>query len=381
MKSNSPTAREKGKKPAQKRSARWQIFFLTKHPLFVISGLLVLGGSISWAWLMSRPSIEPRQVRAAAAEKRQPVPGPLYRLLDGLPVDDQAAVHPQPVAIMIENLPSVRPQSGMSGASVVYEALAEGGATRFMAVYPGAGSSSLSKIGPVRSARSYYLEWASEYGPLYGHAGGSPDALQAILDFHMKDLNGIGREAKYFWRDRGISAPHNLFTSNELLTRALSDTNLVKGRPTFRAWSFKDEASLAERPPSGQFVRVQFSGYAFAAEWRYDQATNMYLRFNAGQIHTDALTGEQLRAKNVIVQVLPPILGVGALGRLTLDVHGSGKAFIFRDGKEIIGMWQKPDRLSRTVFFDEAGNEVQINRGATWIEVVPETQTVEAGTE
>lgn len=356
-----------------------------KRPVFIGAVSIVACGVLAWIVLagigknafraLTRQSATLAQGQTTAQAKLQQ-----HRLLDGMPVEEGRTANPQPVAIMIENLPVTRPQSGLSGASLVYEVLVEGGATRFLAVYAGAGPQSLSKIGPVRSARSYYLEWASEFGPLYGHAGGSPEALRAILDFHMKDFNGIGREARYFWRNRGLSAPHNLFTSNEFITRALHDMNLTNGRPNFRSWIFKDEASLAQRRASGQFVRIDFSGLAFQTEWRYDQATNNYLRFNAGVLHTDALSGEQLRAKNVIVQVIPPVLAVGEKGRLTLDVHGSGRAFIFRDGQQLTGTWRKADRLDRTLFFDESGNEIQFDRGNTWVEIVPSTQKVEAGT-
>ncbi len=356
-----------------------------KRPVLIGAVSMLACGVVAWTVLAgigknAFRALTRQSAMLAQGQTTAPVELQRYRLLDGIPVEKGHTANPQPVAIMIENLPVTRPQSGLSGASIVYEALVEGGATRFLAVYAGAGPLSLSKIGPVRSARSYYLEWASEFGPLYGHAGGSPEALRAILDFHMKDFNGIGREARYFWRDRGLSAPHNLFTSNEFITRALHDMDLTNGRPNFRSWFFKDEVPLAQRPASGQFVRIDFSGLAFQAEWRYDQATNAYLRLNAGQIHIDTLTGEQLRAKNVIVQVIPPVLAVGEKGRLTLDVHGSGRAFIFRDGQQFTGIWKKADRLERTLFSDESGNEIQLNRGNTWVEVVPSTQKVEAGT-
>ncbi len=317
---------------------------------------------------------------AATSTLPEEPPKPLYRVLDGVEVSSTDEVNPYPIGAMIENLPVVRPQPGLSFASVVYEALAEGGATRFLAVYAGAGPEQMNKLGPVRSARPYYLEWWAEYNGFYAHAGGSPDALQMVREFGYHDLNGIGGEHQYFWRDRGIAAPHNLFTSHELLADAIHDRQYEKNNLPIQPWRFKDDRPLAERPASGQFVRVNFSGLAFQTEWRYDQSTNTYLRFNAGQIHTDALTGEQLRAKNVIVQMIPPIRGVGEKGRLTLDVNGTGKAYVFVDGGMNIGTWKKESRSGRTVFFYENGKEVELSRGATWISVLPETQTVEYGT-
>lgn len=301
-------------------------------------------------------------------------PAPVQRALDGLLVA-KAEANPHPIGMMIENLPVVRPQSGLAGASVIYETLAEGGATRFLAVYAGAGPA-LAKIGPVRSARPYYAEWVSEYDALYGHAGGSPDAIGMIQSFRMKDLNGIGREGKYFWRDKSISAPHNLFTSSELLSRALFDMQLAEGTSSFVPWKFVGEAQLSSEPTEGSSVTVQFSGTAYEVEWRYDPASNRYLRWNAGEPHTDALTGKQLAAKNVLVQVIPPILSIGEKGRLTLNVHGAGRAFLLMHGNMTTGTWKKTDRTGRTQFFNPDGTEMTLTAGTTWVEVVPEDRPV-----
>ncbi len=343
--------------------------------------MLVVGIAVSWVWgIAIVRAFMPEQTPSAATtstENQRVAPTPLFRTLDGLAVPAAEKVNPQTIGIMIENLPVVRPQSGLAGASIVYEALAEGGATRFLALYAGAGDN-LAKIGPVRSARPYYTEWASEYDALYGHAGGSPDAIRMIEGFHIKDLNGIGREGKYFWRDRSIGAPHNLFTSSELLVRVLHDKELREG-PTITAWSFKDDVPLDQRPADGQYVRIKFSGKAFETEYHYDRATNSYLRFNAGVVHAEALTGAQLSAKNVVVQMIPNILSVGEKGRLTLDVHGTGKAMLFIDGGVNIGTWTKVSRTARTQYFFENGSPAVFDRGATWVAVVPEDQPVEYG--
>lgn len=300
---------------------------------------------------------------------------PLTRLLDGVVVSDASQVNSQIVGIMIENLQVVRPQAGLSAASVVYETLAEGGATRMLALF--AGSGAMPKVGPVRSARPYYLEWAAEYDALFGHAGGSPDALRMISGDGYKDFNGISREAKYFFRDHSIAAPHNLFTTSELIGRALRDLGYSTGFAAFRPWLFKDDAPAPH--PAANFLRADFTGKAYQVEYRYDPVSNSYARFNAGLPHTDANTGQQLYAKNVVVQVIPPILGYGEKGRLTLDIHGTGTAFLAIDGVTHTGTWTKASRTDRTIFRMEDGSEVQFNRGSTWVEVVPQPEKVEAG--
>lgn len=278
---------------------------------------------------------------------------------------------------MIENLPVVRPQSGLSQAAVVYETLAEGGSTRFMAVFDPA--EKISELMPVRSARPYYIEWVSEYGALYAHAGGSPKALTVIREnSDINNLDALSRNGKYFWRDTSKSAPHNLVTSSDKMNFALRDLGLADKPAEFRTWQFKDEAPLSERGDDGKSVEFNFSyGKSYLVRYRYDQATNDYKRFNADVPHEDKNTGEQIAVKNVVVQLVrEPGYDPSGKGRLDIYVGGTGKAWIFRDGQVIEGTWQKISRTDRTLFYDTDGKEVQFDRGNTWVHVLPETEAV-----
>lgn len=296
----------------------------------------------------------------------------LPRRLDGLIVAKEDA-NRYPVAVMIENLSSIRPQKGLSKASIVYETIVEGGITRFMAIF---GGEQAKEIWPVRSARPYYLEWASEYKALYAHCGGSPEALQLISAYYEPDLNQM-YNPQYFWRGRG-SSPHNLYTSTELLTYALRDKGYLDKKPNFLMWSFKDSKKLDERPDEEKFIKINFSSYPYMVEYKYDKKTNDYLRFNGGVAHIDLLTGQQLRAKNVIVQIVPPVWPLSSgKGRVGIDVVGENKVLVFRDGEVIEGKWYKKDRDSRTLFYDQNNKEIQLNRGQIWIEIIPEDRSVE----
>lgn len=297
------------------------------------------------------------------------------RLLDGLIVD-KTKTNSWPYVVMIENLLSVRPQSGLSQASVVYEALVEGGATRFMAVFDP--SVVVPEIRPVRSVRPYYIEWSSEYNALLAHCGGSPLALQIIRenpDIH--DLNQISRDGKYFWRDKTLSAPHNLLTSSQNMVFALRDKGLLDKQATFRPWKFKDEASLAARGLDGKTLTFNFStGLTYKVSYQYNKEKNVYLRFNADQPHLDKNTGQQIEVKNVVVQLVKqPVLN-GGKGRLDIQVEGEGKAWILRDGQIIAGTWKKTSRTDRTLFYDKDGQEIEFNRGNTWVHVVPGSEAV-----
>lgn len=290
------------------------------------------------------------------------------RLLDGRIVarEDYNLL---PIGIMIENLSSVRPQSGLSRASVVYETVAEGFITRFLVVFDP--KEMPNKIGPVRSARPYYIDWLREYDGLYVHAGGSPEALQAVDGLGVKDLNALYK-GQYFWRDTGRSAPHNLYTSEELIIRALHDLEFADDRASFEAWKFKDDA--IEPSEMGQNVSIAFYGAAYKASYTWERKTNEYLRENGGSVHKDASSGEQIRVKNIIVQQLPPVLAVGEKGRLTIDVAGEGRALVARDGQIVEGTWKKPESGSRTKFYDLNNNEIEFNRGATWVHLFPDDE-------
>jgi hypothetical protein len=301
--------------------------------------------------------------------------GKVPRRLDGVLVDKGKADF-LPYAVMIENLLVTRPQSGLSQAGVVYEALAEGGATRFMAVFDP--SIVIPELMPVRSARPYYIEWMSEYGALYAHAGGSPKALTVIrenADIH--NLDALTSDGKYFWRDHTKYAPHNLVTSSEKMNIALRDKSLTDTVAIYRSWLFKDDAVLADRGENGKIVSFNFSyGKTYKVDYRYNQEKNVYLRFNADQPHLDKNTNEQITVKNVVIQLVQDPTLAGEKGRLDIYVGGTGKAWIFIDGQVIEGTWQKNSRTDRTLFFDKDGKEVEFNRGNTWVHVLPKDQAV-----
>ncbi|MDP2684376.1 MAG: DUF3048 domain-containing protein [bacterium] len=297
-----------------------------------------------------------------------------YRRIDGVEVesDQQNLI---PYAVMIENLYSVRPQSGLQSASVVYESLVEGGATRFMAVFDPAAE--VPEIMPVRSARQYYLEWSSEYGAAYAHAGGSPKALTIIREYEdIIDLEALGSSARFFWRDTSKAAPHNLVTSSEKMNFALRDNELNEIETDYQSWKFKDEAELADRTEAKQ-LKFNFSyGSTYEVKFDYNIDDNVYYRINANEAHNDKNTGQQIAVKNVVVQIVPEPVWDGGKGRLDINVGGTGKAWILLDGNIIEGSWSKESRTGRTLFYNSDGSEVEFNRGNTWIHILPETREV-----
>lgn len=306
----------------------------------------------------------------------------------------------RPLGVMIENHLEARPQSGLSRAEVVYEAVAEGGITRFLAVFWGVFDDFI--VGPVRSARTYYLDWISEYDGLYAHVGGAhcdantghgclngapADALGQIEGYGIKSLNQFYLGFPTYWRDydrlgRRVATEHTVYSTPDKLWEEAKERGWEAvddegdWQEDFISWPFKDEAGLAERGAAGQGVEFNFwEGYGeYLVRWEYDREGNVYKRFNGGQPHKDLNTDQQLAAKNVAVQFMSEASandGYPDNLHLLYGTIGQGKAVVYRDGEEIVGKWVKKDRESRTRFYDALGEEIEFNRGLIWVEILP----------
>jgi len=284
------------------------------------------------------------------------------RLLDGVCVVEGQENLPV-YSIMIENHVDSRPPAGLSKANLVYEAMAEGAITRFLAVYDSA--TQLDRIGPVRSTRKYFVDWAQEFDSVHVHIGGSPEALDLLKVRPVYDLNEFFNGA-YFWRDNNRLAPHNVYTSADLLHQAI-EKKQWDIKPDFHGWQFKSEAELKDRPDS-QEILIDFIGESYLVKWVYNKDDNNYQRYLGGKLHQDE-DGSQITAKNIAVMYTGSSV-YDDEGRRRMTTVGEGEAVVFLDGKAIEGFWKRPDLDSRTRFYDKDGNEIAFNPGITWIEVV-----------
>lgn len=335
----------------------------------IVAVLLLAGIGFGIYWLVTRDKGTTFQESLKMVKEQ---PREMARRMDGVIVPTPDA-NKYPVAVMIENLVDARPQHGLSKAQVVYETVVEGNITRFMALFAG---NEADEIHPVRSSRPYYLEWLSEYDAVYAHCGGSQEALEAISGFKLKDLNEMGGGSQYFWRGEGV-APHDLYTSTKLLNLAVRDMKLDTVKPKYDSWKFKDQLRKENRPASGQEINIGFLG-DYAVQYKYDPETNTYLRFSPAEVpQKDALDDSQLAPKNVVILHVPKEEVVDDYGRLSLIVTGEGKLEIFRDGELVEGTWKKAERTDRTKFYDTTGAEIKLDRGQTWVTVVPEGFGVE----
>ena len=346
----------------------------------LIIGLILVPSGSGSTPLLPSPSDSP-------SPSPSPTPAPPPKVaspINGVMLDRavyESLQQKAPLAVMIENHPDARPQSGLNQADLVYEAIAEGGITRYMAVY---WSTEAGRIQYVRSARLYYIQWAAELSAIYTHWGqvedpGPVDVWPVLARLNMRDLNGLilGEEVGY--RDESRYAPHNVYTDTGLLWRS-AQAHGFNGPPVVEPWKFKEDepqrpANPAER--AAPVVNVTFGspGSAFDVTWYYDPATNGYQRSLGGAPHIDATTGEQLTARNIAVQ-FAPLRPSGIKAYNIIDTVGSGPAVVFQDGVAKVGSWRKDSESGRTRFFDSAGGEMLFDRGRTWIEVVPTDSAV-----
>ncbi|MFA6533866.1 MAG: DUF3048 domain-containing protein [Patescibacteria group bacterium] len=334
-----------------------------KKILFLLLPVALVAAGFGLFWFNVQPAVAPVDFNLNQASV---VVCPAIRVLDGQCVE-VGQENLLPVALMIENQVEARPQAGLSQAQLVYEAVTEGGIPRFMAV--SASNQEIPKIGPVRSARPYFVEWAGELGGLYLHCGGSPAALQKLDgNTELTDINEF-YQGEYFWRDGGRAAPHNIYTSSELIVE-LKTTSDLSLSGDYDSWQFVDEATITDRVVTTTYLSFNYSSYnAYFTEWFYNPADNLYYREQAGEPHRDA-DGTQITAKNVVVQFIPAKT-LDGIGRQEIKTVGEGKAIILKNGEKIEGTWEKGGLRSRTKFYDGAGVEIQFNRGTTWIEVIP----------
>ena len=303
----------------------------------------------------------------------------------------------RPLAIMINNHVDARPQFGLSEADLIYEAVAEGGITRLLAFYH---AQDTEKVGPVRSARIYYEDWAAEFNAWYAHWGSSvmtddDRAHKDDLDYEFTchpdadsyaKINRIGLPSldqmwlgnTAYWRDsaRGVSAEHTGFTSTQRLLNEAPNRYPEEGWQNFepfQTWLFKDDPPEADRPEGSSFEIYFWEGYGgYDVRWEYDLSANEYIRYQGGEKQVDAANDQEVRAKNIIVQFTDQSFFGDKKGHLKYETVGVGKAKVFLDGEVIDAEWQKPTIRGRTRYFDTAtSEEIKFNRGQIWIEIVP----------
>lgn len=321
--------------------------------------LIVLACAIAaWAWHATTPP--PIDNTPIKVEKR-PEPK-YYSPLTGVQVKDEAATKQAVTAIMIENSPDARPHSGLAEAGVVYEAIAEGGITRYLALYQ---ESKPKLVGPVRSLRLYYVDWLTPYQASVAHVGGSADALKLVRNGNYRDIDQFFNAGTY-WRSTDRYAPHNVYTS----FKNIDALNKQKGYTKSEFKSFPRIDGKPVEKPNAKRITINFSSPLYNTEYRYNANKNNYTRYLASAPHKDREKGNI--TPSVVVAMWVDESTVMRDGyREQIKTSGTGKATVFQNGTAINATWRKKSRSAPLELLDKSGKPIELVRGQTWIAAVP----------
>ncbi|HAS73510.1 MAG TPA: DUF3048 domain-containing protein [Clostridiales bacterium UBA8960] len=301
------------------------------------------------------------------SEEGNPIRDGHYNPLTGL-FSEEDLTNKRPIVVMFDNFYAARPQAGLAKADIVYEILAEGLITRYMGVFYG---TQPDYIGPVRSSRPYFVIKALEFDPYYVHVGGSMKALSDIKKYEMADIDGLSSGA--YWREKHKKAPHNVYTSSEIL---LKDAKRMGYRET-STFSFMDFHASLMVPVGEDATEITFvykeptqtDKIGYNTSYKYNDEEKLYYRYTNGKPHLDEDTKEHLTCTNILVQYAKTVV-IDNEGRLDIDLITTGKGKYYTAGKVLEVTWKKTTANDPTFFYDESGQEIKLNPGVTWIQVV-----------
>lgn len=275
----------------------------------------------------------------------------------------------RPIAVMIDNHKGAWPQVGLNDAYIVYEIIVEGGETRLMPVFKG---KDLEKIGPVRSARHYFIDYALENDAIYVHFGSSPQALSDIATYKVNNINGIAESENNFWRVKDKKAPHNVVTNTK---KIFEMANSKKYRTTSNISSllnYQDKEVNLDEGIVANEVQIPYSESNTVA-YKYNEETKKYERYQKGTKQSDWTTKEVISTKNIIITFAEnyTLKDVENKGRQGLKNIGDKKGYYITNGKAIEIVCSKSSRTERTVYKDLQGNKINVNDGNTFIQICP----------
>ena len=276
----------------------------------------------------------------------------------------------RPIAVMIDNHSGAWPQANLDKAYMVYEIIVEGGETRLMALFKG---QNLDKIGPVRSSRHYFLDYALENDAIYVHHGWSPQAQIDITTLGVNNINGIQESSSNFWRVKDKSAPHNLFTSTESILKIAERKGYSKTSNKKSVLNYvANEVQLPATAVSATSVTIPHSNLQ-TVKYEYDEQTKTYKRYARNKLQTDYITGEPVTTKNIIITMCDnyTLEDKENKGRQGLKNIGTFKGYYITEGKAIEIQCTKNARDEQTVYKDLNGKEIEVNDGNTFVNICP----------
>ena len=359
------------KQAEKKRSFKTWFKTRTKKQWLVMGAAAVLvlaGASVGAYYGLKNPPAPPKVATVKkAVVPPAPVPTTVPSNLTGLPVDP--SVNERAVTgVMIENSQDARPQSALDQAGVVFEAIAEGGITRFLTLFQ---DNEPAYIGPVRSVRPYYIQWALGFDAPIAHVGGSPEALGDMKQWNAKNLDQFAG-GSYFSRISSRYAPHNVYTSMDRLHQYESAQGY--GKSTYTSILRKGDAPLTT--PTASSIDFNISGSIYNPHYDYDKSSNTYKRSEGGAPHmaVDQNGGQVQLSPRVVVALVMPQSNNGIY--TVYQTIGSGSAYVFQDGGQTQVTWKKDTQNGNFSFTDASGQPFKLNAGQTWFSVVGDSSRV-----
>ncbi len=353
-----PQNQKQSRNPFKPLFAKFEALSKKQKIIVLIVALLILAAILYGVYAVFLKKDKPAPVsQQPVAEKKVEAPKPTTEASTLTGIQVPIGSNKRPItSIQIENSPDARPQSGLLQAGVVFEAIAEGGITRFNASFQEAQP---DYIGPIRSVRPYYAQLVAPFDPIFVHAGGSGDGLAKLAELGLKDLDH-GANGAAFKRVSDRYAPHNLYSSMADLDKAAQG----RGYTSSNAKGFLRKDEVKNQPPTITSIAMNISGPLYNTSYTYDAATNTYKRTLADRPHTDYRSGEQISPKVVVAMVAPwSQNGIYSV----YGIIGSGEVTIFQDGQMTKGTWNKPSEKEQISFKDATGKPIALDAGQTWI--------------
>lgn len=280
----------------------------------------------------------------------------------------------RPIAVMIDNAIGDEKNAGLQDSYLNYEIIVEGGLTRIMAIYKNRNS---TLVGPIRSARNYFLDYALESDTIYVHYGWSPSAEKDIKTLDINNINGI-TDTTPFRRDTKLQAPHNVFSKLNLIKDYLSQKNYNDTTSNWKLLNYNasnvDLNDTDYVPKEAHKIEIVYSKNEYRS-YSYDSGNEYYLRSQNGSAHVDKYSNNQLHYKNIIIQRVSNKT-IDSEGRQELETTGSGTGYFITNGYFLPIKWEKQSRKGKTTYLYENGMEIEINDGNTFIQIVPKESKI-----
>lgn len=281
----------------------------------------------------------------------------------------------RPIAVMIDNHSDAWPQAGLNQAYMVYEIIVEGGETRLMALFKGV---DVEKIGPVRSARHYFIDYAMENDAIYVHFGQSPQAKTDLSKYSIDDIDGIAEDGTTFWRTKDKVAPHNAATSTEKLLQSAKNKKYKTTSTQESVLNYVTEEVNLEEGQDAKTITIPHSNLQ-TVKYEYDEENKVYVRYARGEKQTDWDTDADITTKNIIITFCDnyTLTDTENKGRQGLKNIGTFDGYYITNGKAIKIKCIKNARDEQTIYQDMEGNEIDVNDGNTFVNICPTSAKVE----